>query len=459
MPYASLWHLYNLRESPYFQQTLRDGGGANAYPVSLFVGRDQDARRLVRTIVGSPRTSRQVVHAPVGYGKTTLVEYVKHELRGQRPHVLAASRPVLVQRDDTANTLALKILSYVYDVVLAHGDLTTRALESVETAKQLIRAFRVHGGGGGVSVGVPGLPSVGISASYSTAVVNPSTAQPLDLVPRLLEEFADVVEAHLGAGSVVVHVNNLEHLSEAEAEHAGAVLRDLRDACFLVPGYHWLLVGTTDAVRRAIGGVPQLRSVFSVAAPLAPLAPDELLALLDRRYAHFRLDPAQPARAPVEPAAVRELYGLFQGDLRGTLRALEVATNELLGLGPADAAAPLTWADMGPVLRHVYEEELAGVLSGPRAEQLRSMARHRLGGVGQTFTQRDLADVLNVSQTLASTVVGEFEAAGYLREAPAEAPARASSASPGAAAEAPRRGRGRPATRYALTGASRLIFG
>jgi hypothetical protein len=455
MPYASLWHLYNLRESPFFQQTLRDGAGANAYPVSLFVGRAQDAGRLVRTVVGSPRTSRQVVHAPVGFGKTTLVEYVKHELRAQRPHVLAGGRPVLVPRDDTANTLALKILSYVYDVVLAHGDLTTRALEPVETAKQLIRAFRVHGGGAGVSVGVPGLPSVGVSASYSTSVVNPATAQPLDLVPRLLDEFAEIITSHLGAGSVLVHVNNLEHLSEAEAERAGAVLRDLRDGCFLVPGYHWLLVGTTDAVRRAVTGVPQLRSVFSVAAPLAPLSPDEVLALLDRRYTHFRLDAGQPARAPVDPEAARTLYGLFQGDLRGTLRALEVATNELLGLGPADAAAPLAWDDVAPVLRQFYADDLAGALSGPRAEQLRVVARHRLGGVGQTFTQRELADVLEVSQTLASSVVGEFEAAGYLREAPGDAVLSPSDGP----SEAPRRGRGRPATKYALTGASRLIFG
>ena len=73
MSIANLWQLYNLTESPFFQQTLR-AGTTRSYPVSLFVGRERDARRLLQTIVSSPRTSRQVVHAPVGYGKTTLVD-------------------------------------------------------------------------------------------------------------------------------------------------------------------------------------------------------------------------------------------------------------------------------------------------------------------------------------------------------------------------------------------------
>jgi hypothetical protein len=63
----NVWHLFNLTESPFFQQTLR--AGQDKYPITLFVGRAQDAERFLRTVGGSPHSSRQTVHGPVGVGK------------------------------------------------------------------------------------------------------------------------------------------------------------------------------------------------------------------------------------------------------------------------------------------------------------------------------------------------------------------------------------------------------
>lgn len=472
MALPNVWQLFNLAESPFFQQTLR--AGQDKYPISLFVGRERDADRFLRTIAGSPDTSRQTVHGPVGIGKTTLVEHLKNQLAQERPRVLSYPTPVLVQSTDTADKLALKILSYVYDAVISNGDPTTRDLEPVETARQLIRAFKVAGGGGGLSVGVPGGPSIGASASVSRAFVNPSTVQPLDVVPRLLEGLAGVVREHLGAGSVLVHLNNLENLTDEAAEHAAMVLRDLRDACFLVEGYHWLVVGTTEAIRQVISGVPQLRTAFSVPRALVPLAFEELVELLAKRYTHFRLDPKQPIREPVEREALRELYALFQGDLRGTLRALDQAAVELLGYGRTDAAAPMTWADMHPVLRQAYGEELAGALTPTQAGYLTALVESGAAGAGLdgTFTQKDVQAALGVAQSTVSTLLGDLQQRGYLREVErtdaigvsvgrvVAGGARVTKKAAQAKASGTVSSRaGRPATSYAFTGATRLIYG
>ena len=83
----------------------------------------------------------------------------------------------------------------------------------------------------------------------------------------------------LAAHAILVHFNNLENLTEANAERAAALLRDIRDLCFMVDGFHWLIVGTEDAVRTVIDAQPQLATIFSTPPALAPLSQEEVLEL------------------------------------------------------------------------------------------------------------------------------------------------------------------------------------
>jgi len=85
---------------------------------------------------------------------------------------------------------------------------------------------------------------------------------------------------------------------------------------------------------------PQVRSVFS-----EPLAPDSLSLLevehlLQKRYKALQLDASGPQPAPVEAAVIQELYGLFRGDMRAMLRALEDGIVELLITDQQQTTAP-----------------------------------------------------------------------------------------------------------------------
>jgi hypothetical protein len=195
-------------------------------------------------------------------------------------------------------------------------------------------------------------------------------------VAQLLRGLMRVAREALQARGILVHVNNLENLSDADAARAGAIFRDLRDPCLLADGYHWLVVGTADALSAAIDAHAQLRSVFSLTLALEPLKPSELLRLLDRRYRALGLDASKPIRAPILPNAVQTLYRLFQGDLRGTLAALDEAAHGLLGYGKKPDAS-LTLGDIQPFLRHRYEADARARLTGTQVKALETLA-HRV---------------------------------------------------------------------------------
>ena len=72
--YNILWRRYGLKDSPYFVNPL---SSTSNLPLTLFTGRQEEKRQLTNIIrLGEGRC--MVVGAP-GVGKTTLVNFVRHE--------------------------------------------------------------------------------------------------------------------------------------------------------------------------------------------------------------------------------------------------------------------------------------------------------------------------------------------------------------------------------------------
>jgi hypothetical protein len=190
-------------------------------------------------------------------------------------------------------------------------------------------------------------------------------------------------------------------------------------------------------------GLPQLRSIFSV-LNLEPAPESDVFALLNARYAWQRLDPARPAIAPVEEAVISNLYGLFGGDLRGLLKALDDGVTPAIGLTPttpiagqssASGAAPtLASADIFSNLQRRYAGELAALREERRIEQL---VQWGSTDPSAAHTQKSLATMWKVSQPAVSQALGFLMRYGYVMSIPR---------------------RGLTPTQYVLTGASRLIF-
>jgi hypothetical protein len=240
-----------------------------------------------------------------GIGKTTLVQTVKSD--AQAAGYWTSDEIIPISAEGVGEQLLGQLLSGVYDAALASHP-TAKGPE-VEAAQQLVRTIRLRG--------------------------TPAGALLLD-GPRVLRGLLGYAMAQ-GARGIVLHLNNLENLSEADAVRAADLLRGIRDQALLHDGLHLIVVGTTDAVRTVVQSHTQIRSVFSNPLMLQPLELDEVQTLLAHRYEVLQLDQARPWRSPVENSVVQRLYELFRGDLRGMLKALEDGITALLGLTSAGA--------------------------------------------------------------------------------------------------------------------------
>jgi hypothetical protein len=415
------WNLFNLQESPYFQDTL--GDARTRYPLALFVGRNADVQRLLAGI-GGASSSRHAIGGEPGIGKTTLAQLAKATAVD---HGYWATNELLpFYPDDTTERVMGGVLGGLYQAILTARP-QTAGHPSMQAAQQYVRAFRLTGGGATLSVF-----GVGGGGSHTSSAVTPARGLLLD-GPRLVRELLDLA---FGAGSkgIVLHLDNLENLSERGVKNAADILRSLRDPVLLQTGMHTLLVGTTEAVTAAVSSHAQLRSVFTLGM-LEPLPLAHVQKLLAARYRHLRHDPKKRVTPPVARDAVETLYPLFRGDLRGLLKALEEGVNLLVGLSPGKPGASLTMRELGPGLQRRYQALLAASVSPARLEQLASWAAAL--GPEATPTQEELKQIWTVSQPGVSQALRDLVESGCVLAMPKQKPGP---------------------TKYALGGISRLAF-
>lgn len=429
MRVTNIWHILNLRESPFFQDPLDPVTGAH-YPIDLFVGRQREAEHILRGLGSAPH-SRHAIQGEPGVGKTTLVQYIK--ARVAEDGWLSEADPIAVTSAATADELLLRILAFVHDTLAARDEtlLNLKPMQDVRHLLDLERARSLN-----LSVSLPTLGGAGVGAGPQR-FTGPGalTVQPV----RLLRDLSDIASRHLQAPGILIHLNNLKNIAEPDQERAARVVRDLRDNGLMYPGFHFLLVGTNEAIRTIVAGQEQLRSVFSNPGPLAPLAAGEFHRLLEMRYDHLRLSPDRPWSRPVTERAADAIYELFRGNLRGTLHALDEAAKVLIGRGE-EPAAPMDLDRMGPVLHALYQSKLRADLTSGQIEQLRRIAEP---GLDALVTQAETAKRLGLSSAATSVLFSEIQRKGYLVEMDP-----ATTGKPG-----------RPRQQYALTGPARLAFG
>lgn len=416
----NLWHICNLRESPYFQETL--GADSHRYPLTLFVGRDTEVRRLLTTI-GSSASSRQAIGGAPGVGKTTLVQSAK--AAALEAGYWTTDRLVPFSPDDTTEAVLGRLLAGLYDAILTARPMTATN-PAMEAAQQLVRVARLQSGG--VSLSVMG---VGGGMTRGASAATPPHATLVD-GPRIIRDLLHLVRTS-GARGVVLHLNNLENLGERDARHAAEILRSLRDTVLLQDGLHIILAGTTEVVASVTGTFAQVRSVFATPIALGPLAADQVQALLDARYEHLALAPRKSVVPPVSPAAVKALYPLFRGDLRSLFKVLEEGASLLLGV-VAKPGASIPLSALRPALKQRYTSLMA-TLEPRRQKQLRAWAAKDLDA---EHTQKSLRGLWKISQPAVSAALGRFEEDGLVVALPK---------------------RGPEATRYVLSGVARLAFG
>lgn len=393
------------------------------------MGRDSELAQLRAAVHGAgDRSSRHAVAGAPGIGKTTLVQELKARLLADDYLTTDAVVPILAR--DTAEGVFARLLGALYDTILVNRPMTVHH-KAMQDAQTVVRAERLGSGGANVS-----LFGVGGGVARGATVLNPR-----DIMidgPRILRDLMALVRGSDARG-VLLHVNNLENLSESDSAGAAEILRSLRDPMLMHDGMHVVVVGTTDAVNTVVNTHAQVRTTFGTLF-LEPLDVEDVHGMLSERYAHLALND-RSVIPPVTSSAVEGIYELFRGDLRGLLKALDDGVTPLIGIagtedtGGSAPVRPLTMEELRPVLQQRYSAHLASLPEQSRVQQL---ARWGTTDPARTHTQKSLRELWSVSQAAVSGALSFLVQQGYVVASP--------------------RNRAEP-TRYALSGVSRLIFG
>ena len=295
--------------------------------MSLFVGREEELRRIERRVVSDPHT-RSIVEGDPGVGKTSFVNRVKADAAALS--VATYEHPVRITQETTLATFVADVLRTIVRIRSAAD--RQRTGKVLEADRALARgrgdAWRV-----GVGAGRGGRPDPDVRSAAGAA----------GSALRAPRRGASAGDGELGR-PVLLHVNNLENLSGTRTRETALLLRDLRDY-LLLPGAHWVFVGATGIEDDVFRVYDQVGGIFPAADVLRPLTPAEIEQLLERRYDYLRID-GRPLVEPIVPRDAAGLYALYQGDLRNFLRLLSDAADRILGVR---SVAPMAQAE---VLRH-----------------------------------------------------------------------------------------------------------
>jgi hypothetical protein len=295
------WRRFNLRASPFFNEPL---GVSDARPLHLMVGREAEVEHMLRSLRGSG-SSRQMVMAAPGVGKTTFVERVKADAASAG--FLSRRDPVPVVGPGGTQGLLIRLLSYLHDVLQAAyphpGTPIAASAELLAGAQALRSAFGPRG------EGADRVPQV-LTAGWA-----------------LFEELARALRRLPSHPGIVIHLEVVA-TSAAEVEAAARAIRDLRDL-LLEPGCHFIAEGETRTVGAVLGRHPQVHDVFGLPTVLLPLEAEEVHELLARRCSFLRLDPGRPWTPPVDAIAVEKLYAAVRGNLGRMLEVLDRATHRV----------------------------------------------------------------------------------------------------------------------------------
>ena len=392
-PIANRWTPYGLERDPFFQTEL-GASDAALYPASaFFVGRATELER-VATTVGSGAHSATVVEGDAGVGKTSFVNALKARLAAGG--ALTHEQPVRVFDDTTFHALVTEVLRTLLEIRATQREAgVERFVRASAKAERLWDKVATVAEGVTRRGGSLGVAGVSVGTSVSTVAPQGAGDRYYDEVAGALADLSD-----RGRVPVLLHVNNLENLRDADLAKAAALVRNLRDY-LLIPGGHWLFVGKTGVTQDVFEAREEVGSILAQPVALSPLDAGALRALLETRYRKLRRGRA--FTAPVPPDVAAALYGRFHGDLRSFLQLLSRAAERALpGDGRTPMDEPMILGAVGAFYRERLARRVGDEMLGSLEATLRAVAP------GLEFRAADLAKAAGVTRGRATQVVDKL---------------------------------------------------
>lgn len=265
------------------------------------------------TTVGSGVSSCTVIEGDAGVGKTSFVNALKARLAGGG--ALTHEQPIRIFDDTTFHGLVTEILRTLLEIRATQLEAgVERFRKASPRAEQLWDKIATIAEGNTRRGGSIGAAGFSVGTSVSTVAPQGSGDRYFDEVQRALADLSDQ-----GRVPVLLHIDNLENLRDADLARAATLVRNLRDY-LLIPGGHWIVVGKTGVTQDVFDVREEVGSITAQPVTLEPLSADAIRSLLDVRYRQLRR--GRSFTPPVTLDVAATLYARFYGDLRSFLQLL-----------------------------------------------------------------------------------------------------------------------------------------
>lgn len=355
----NLWERYGFSANPFDTRALSLSEGAALSVSQAYVprGRNSEAASILTNFFRNPGGGRIAVEGEPGIGKTTFVNFHRHQWEtGARDKLLTPATEISLQGDWDAKAFLLNLLG----ALSARLQLTLgeKAFERDETLREIKAVSGVTiSGGGGFSVGGQVVGTGGHVARSATRTVQVGnlTGQHLR---RYLGRLVDTARTRAKAAGVTFHFNNLELMTWQGPARLRAFFEQIRDI-LQEPDVYFVFVGYPGMFQQVIASSERVRSIFfDTPVHLDPLSPAQVREIIETRYKLLAL-PGKKWIRPVENPVIEHLYQTFAGKIRYVMNAVTTLVNRL----PESYAQPLDLDGAVSILSAILTGELKKTLT------------------------------------------------------------------------------------------------
>jgi len=304
----SVWPRYGLKESPYSTSPMRL---LSIMPIQkVFSGRKEEVS-LLKRIIRSKNSSRNLVVGEFGVGKTTLANYIRWDLAIKRENspYLTTSAEIKIQPDWNATSFLLSTLSSIYSASIVF-DWKTKGIDisSIEKLKEYVSINKIKSYQGNIWV---------IGGGYNMNQNNPPMVSPEILESLLQDVCSNLIKQNK---QIIIVYDNLENI---ETGKLGEIFRSIRDY-LQIEGLHSLFLGPPSVIS-ALEAHGQVHSVFGRPIILKPLEDKNVLEILEKRCDVLKLEGGRYIK-PYEDETIKQIFSKLNSNIRFTFKVLEDAT-------------------------------------------------------------------------------------------------------------------------------------
>lgn len=159
-----------------------------------------------------------------------------------------------------------------------------------------------------------GVPKFGIGGGRGSDA-NTSSGFEQSGFKKIVQTWLEQIYPNGDGGGVVCILDNLELLQTTEA--ARALLEQLRDLLFTIPGLRWVLCGATG-IMHSVAASPRLDGFLHAPIEIPGLAQDSIDDVYKSRITAFSIELAN-ASLPITPGDFDRLYTILNKNLRSLL--------------------------------------------------------------------------------------------------------------------------------------------